>query len=373
MTEKLLSRKDFLRNGAKYAAGITAGIGAMGLISKTASGALSTVPALPWPYVELDPEEARKLGHQGYYTGKGCAYGSFHAIIQLLRDNVGEPYTLLPTEIIEWGKGGSWGWGTLCGSLIGALTGINVCWTVQKAEKLGNELTGWYSQTEFPTDMSNQYAVDGKFYDTRNRNALIQTSCGSPLCHVSVTKWCFASEYARTSPQRSERCGRVTGDVAAYAVQIMNDELKQAFKPLYSAPESVGYCMYCHGTMARNDTIGKMVCTQCHNDHIGALSVDKHEDFAPTYKLEQNYPNPFNPATTIRFSVPASGTVFLAVYDIHGRLVKNVIDLDHYSQGVYNAVWDGTNNYGQKVASGTYFYKLQAGNYTETKRMMLVK
>jgi hypothetical protein len=371
--QNIITRKEFIRNSAKYAAGITAGIGAMGLFTKNATGAPSSVPDLPWPYVELDPEEARKLGHQGYYSGRGCSYGAFHAIIQLLKEEVGEPYTLLPTEIMEWGKGGSWGWGTLCGALIGGLTGINVCQSVAKAQKLGNELTGWYSQTEFPTDISNQYAVEGKFYDTRNQNELIQTMCGSPLCHISVSAWCAASGVGRTAPERSERCGRLTGDVAAYAVQIMNDELNENFTPLYSEPETVGYCMTCHGPTAMNDTIGKMECVQCHGDHTGAVSVGKKEGFAPTYKLDQNFPNPFNPTTNIRFTIPTSAAVYLAVYDIHGRLVKNLIDLEQYNSGVHMIAWDGTNNYGQRVSSGTYFYRLQAGDFAESKRMMLVK
>ncbi len=370
--EKVITRKQFLHNTAKYAAGISAGVAGFGLISRTNASPLVEPVPLPWGYEELDVEEARKLGHQGYWSGLGCSYGAFHAIIKLLKDKVGEPYTLLPTEFLEWGRGGGWGWGTLCGALTGALTAMNICLAKATASKLGNELTGWYTQTEFPSDISNQYAEDEEFYDNRYTDTILQTVCGSPLCHISVSTWLSLPYKKLNTVERSERCARLTGDVAAYAVQIMNDELNEAFTPIYTPPETVGYCMTCHGSEAMDDTIGKMECTQCHGDHT-AVSVGKENGFAPTYKLNQNFPNPFNPKTTIQFSIPQTAAVYLAVYDIHGRLVKNLVDLKDYDVGSHTVVWDGTNNYGQKVSSGTYFYRLQAGEFTESKRMLLVK
>ncbi len=378
MEKKLLSRKDFLTNSAKYAAGITAGMGAIGLLSKNKAGAGIKNADWPWPYVELDPEEARIRGHAGYWTGRGCSYGAYYAIISMLAEEIGEPYTLMPTEFLEWGRGGGWGWGTLCGGLIGALTAINLCWDKDKAGKLGNELLGWYSIIEFPSDISNEYARDHVFTDNRCDKDLLQTVAGSPLCHISVSNWCMKSHYKRSSTERSERCGRLTGDVAAYSVQIMNDELKNQFQPLYQTEDSVKYCMNCHGTSGKivqmDNTIGKMECTQCHGDHTGSFtSAEKVEDFAPTYQLHQNYPNPFNPNTTIRFSLPKAETVTLAVYDIHGRVVRNIVDYEHYNAGTFEVEWDGRNNFGQVVASGTYFARLYAGPHIESMKLKLVK
>jgi hypothetical protein len=380
MESKLLSRKEFLTNSAKYAAGITAGMGALGLLTRNKAGARVKNAEWPWPYVELDPEEARIRGHAGYWTGRGCSYGAFHPIVSMLADEIGEPYTLIPTEFLEWGKGGAWGWGTLCGGLIGALTAMNLCWDRQKANKLGNELIGWYTMVEFPSDIGNQYATEHKFTDNRCDIVLPQTVAGSPLCHVSVTNWCtqIKYQYKRTSTERSERCARLTGDVAAYAVQIMNDELKNQFQPLYQHAESVKYCMDCHGPsgpiVQLDNTIGNMDCVQCHTDHTGTFtSAQKVEEFSPTYKLHQNYPNPFNPSTTIRFSLPAAETVTLAVYDIHGRLVKNIVAYEQYQAGSFEVAWDGRNNAGQVVASGTYFVRLYAGPHVESMKLTFVK
>lgn len=87
------------------------------------------------------------------------------------------------------------------------------------------------------------------------------------------------------------------------------------------------------------------------------------------FMLHQNYPNPFNPATKIRFDVPvqSAGNVKLAVYDILGNKVVMLVN-EHLAAGTYEAEFDGSN-----ISSGLYFYKFEAGNYTETKKMLLVK
>ncbi|MEA2062789.1 MAG: FlgD immunoglobulin-like domain containing protein, partial [Gemmatimonadota bacterium] len=94
-----------------------------------------------------------------------------------------------------------------------------------------------------------------------------------------------------------------------------------------------------------------------------------------TFTLEQNSPNPFNPSTTIGFSVPASHeiqTVRLFVYDIRGRLVRTLVD-GVREPGCYTAYWDGTDAAHRQVASGVYFYRIQAGRFTQTRKMVLLK
>ncbi len=85
-----------------------------------------------------------------------------------------------------------------------------------------------------------------------------------------------------------------------------------------------------------------------------------------------NYPNPFNRSTTISFSLPEKGGVRLDIYDIAGRLVKNLIN-ERMDAGEHSVVWDGTNSAGLAVSSGVYFYKLYSEGYTETRRMLLLK
>jgi len=88
--------------------------------------------------------------------------------------------------------------------------------------------------------------------------------------------------------------------------------------------------------------------------------------------LAQNYPNPFNPTTTISFSLPSAGRARIEIYNILGRLVAVPHD-GMSSAGINQVVWNGRNSAGKPVSSGVYFYRLTADNYTETRKMTLLK
>jgi hypothetical protein len=105
----------------------------------------------------------------------------------------------------------------------------------------------------------------------------------------------------------------------------------------------------------------------------GLVSTWKNEIIIPAnFNLYQNYPNPFNPVTKIKFSIPASvkserSNVKLIIYDILGREISSLVN-DNLKPGEYEASWNAGD-----YSSGIYFYKLYAGNYSETKRMILLK
>jgi hypothetical protein len=86
-----------------------------------------------------------------------------------------------------------------------------------------------------------------------------------------------------------------------------------------------------------------------------------------SFALQQNYPNPFNPSTNIKFSVPESGDIKLAVYNIVGEEIAVLVD-GFTEAGFYNVTFDATS-----LPSGVYLYKLQSANSVETKKMMLLK
>ena len=96
-----------------------------------------------------------------------------------------------------------------------------------------------------------------------------------------------------------------------------------------------------------------------------------------TTVLLQNYPNPFNPETWIPYQLSESATVTITIYDVAGNVVRS-LDLGHQAQGFYRsrsqaAHWDGRNNLGETVASGIYFYHIQAGEFSATRRMLILK
>ncbi|MCF8241993.1 MAG: T9SS type A sorting domain-containing protein [Melioribacteraceae bacterium] len=99
----------------------------------------------------------------------------------------------------------------------------------------------------------------------------------------------------------------------------------------------------------------------------GPVGVNELDAIAHKFDLSQNYPNPFNPSTLISFSIPEAGLVTLKIYNILGQEVATLVNRD-MTTGSYEVEFNAS-----KLASGLYLYKLDAGNYTATKKMMLLK
>ena len=97
-------------------------------------------------------------------------------------------------------------------------------------------------------------------------------------------------------------------------------------------------------------------------------AVEQDLDVLPVkFRLDQNFPNPFNPTTTIRFAIPKPAFVILKLYDLHGREVTTLVNRE-MSSGEFDVVFDATG-----LASGVYFYRIQAEEFTQFKKLMLLK
>ncbi len=173
--------------------------------------------------------------------------------------------------MMRFGEGGVVGWGSLCGGLNGACAAINLV-AGEDYKKLVHELVGWYVSTPMPSDISNRYAENHEFLVDKYKSdiALPQSVSDSTLCHVSVTKWCEASGYASGSSERSERCGRLTGDVAAKAAELLNQHATGTFAPVFALPEETEGCRTCHSKGKEFEkgqfTRGKESCVECHEE-----------------------------------------------------------------------------------------------------------
>jgi len=116
---------------------------------------------------------------------------------------------------------------------------------------------------------------------------------------------------------------------------------------------------------------------------IESLGVDATDQWVTTLgyikhsALLQNFPNPFNPETWIPYYLAEDARVTIQIYDVHGARVRE-FDLGRKPAGAYvmpqiTAYWDGRNSHGEDMTSGLYFYQLQAGDFTATRRMLMVK
>jgi len=105
------------------------------------------------------------------------------------------------------------------------------------------------------------------------------------------------------------------------------------------------------------------------------ISIETTAEVAMTpeaFELQQNYPNPFNPSTTIRYAVPSETSVKVQIFDVTGKLVTTLVD-GKQQPGIHQIEWTGKDSNGSRVATGVYFYKMTAGSFVQTKKMLFTK
>lgn len=253
------SRRMFMKSIGLFAAGVVA-IGGMANIFQPKVAQAAPAPVIPWPYKILDPEVVRKRAYQNYFTG-GCCYASAKALLDTLIEQVGAPWDTIPADMFKYGKGGALSWGTLCGALNGSLYIINLA-TGNAVDNIGNDLIGWYTTNPFPSTLMDSYA---KFKKQR------QTVANSPLCHQSVSIWCFTTHNEVNGDEKKDRCAKVAGDTAAKAVALLNSWYSSgAYTSTFQASAEYAGCMTCHTgpTSTYDNEQGKMNCVKCHDDKV---------------------------------------------------------------------------------------------------------
>lgn len=102
------------------------------------------------------------------------------------------------------------------------------------------------------------------------------------------------------------------------------------------------------------------------------VSINDNAELPDRFKLEQNYPNPFNSSTTIKYALASDGFVRLTVFDLAGRRIATLVD-GLQGAGLHQVVWNGTDDEGEAVTSGVYFYKIEIEGKSQTNRMLLLK
>jgi flagellar hook assembly protein FlgD len=102
------------------------------------------------------------------------------------------------------------------------------------------------------------------------------------------------------------------------------------------------------------------------------VEIGDGNNLPTSFGLSQNYPNPFNPETNIDFALPKASNVELTIFNVLGQKVVTLIN-EKMDAGTYRETWRGTSESGTQVASGIYFYRLTAGDYVTTKKMMMLK
>ena len=276
-------------------------------------------------------------------------------------------------------------WGQTCGILIGCLAVLNLS-KLHGAAGLADSIMGHYCQTEWPSSQLPDLYDDP---DYGNGGTLGYTWCkqpipddetlahvvtNSPLCHISISKWCYAAGVglsdmgAYAYQHKNDRCGKLTADMAAYTAELINHyALYGASADPFTMPEETASCSSCHGSTAVPGPAqqGKMDCNECHTSHM-ALHNGKQITFDRlwTEKLvgsDWQVSNTFSAGDKIRyclrFNIHAPGMVFV-------RMKPSTSGAEGYKtpSGVWKQGWfnksDNCND------TGTWRFDNGGGGYT---------
>ncbi len=261
--------------GGAALGGVLAGVGVAsagdGMAAKPGAPGLKDEPGtLVWTPHRLDAGKCQPVAYAGYWhKGYGCCYGSFHAIIGTMGEQYGAPYSNFPFHMMEVGKSGISEWGTICGALLGAASAMALFWGRKERDPMVTELFRWYERTAFPIYDPGAAAQGAA-------GPLPTHVPGAVLCHISVSGWCQAAAIPADDVRRSERCARVTADVTAKAIEIINAKIDGTFAPALKS-QAEATCASCHGAGKVSPVLkGRMDCTPCHSG--GRAVTDKFHD-----------------------------------------------------------------------------------------------
>jgi hypothetical protein len=240
---------------------------------------------------------------------------------------------------------------------------------------------GWQSQPSF-ADLNNdghldlivcgEVAAEAKFYKNNGSNGfVIDNTFLAGITIPSYSHPCFVDVdgdgdfdlvFGRSGG--SLTFYENTGTASAPVWQLNSDVFPGVAVPQKAAPDFGDM----DGDGMKDLIIGEYSGNFTFFKNLLPTSVADPEGMAPgLFSLTQNYPNPFNPLTSIRFSIPHSGSVSLRVYDIIGRNVATLID-EVMARGNHSVQWDASS-----MPSGVYFYTLQSGGRVQTKKLILLK
>jgi len=251
LREAQMTRRDLLAKAGRY----TLGAAALGVAASAVPGLRTEAGATggatekwPWPYVKLDPQRTADLAYEEWYR-VFCGAAVVNAVFGQLREKVGGPYLSFPSDAFLFLEGGVSGWGTICGANAGANIVTNVILGPRTAGSevgmlMGSELMQHYASTAMPTYVPRAPRV---------KAAIPKTVADSPLCHVSVGKWMKAANKPLGSPERRDRCARLTASMAYQLVTLLNAWKDGKYVTKGAVParsygiQSQHNCNDCHG------------------------------------------------------------------------------------------------------------------------------
>lgn len=243
-------------------------------------------------------------------------------------------------------------------SLTGLTPGATYFWKV-RAWYGGASYSSFSATEEFTIDAGPSFAIQPRIGGPTN-NLTINTS--SPVLSwmtPSAPSSKLAYELEVADNAKMENSVTYSGlDSPSYKVSGL-EENKEYFWRVRSKTEGDKYSNYSGVAKFKTGS--------------GITAIEEESAVIPTdFKVEQNYPNPFNPSTTIKYALPMEALVTVRIYNMLGQEIKTLVN-NNKPAGSYSVMWNGDDNFGNKVSSGAYIYTVKAGEYFTNKKMLLIK
>ena len=146
------------------------------------------------------------------------------------------------------------------------------------------------------------------------------------------------------------------------------------YKLIYFAFSFEGINEFGSKNVSRKDVLGNVI-NWLQGVSAQTTGIEDYEDTnkdVHDFALQQNYPNPFNPETTISYQLPENATVSIVIYDVLGREIRNLVD-GVIPAGAHDVVWNGLDNSGRQTATGVYFYRINTENFSQMRKMILLR
>lgn len=243
--DKKISRRDVITGAGMAMAGAALATVAGSPLVNIAEAAKGKSKSFGFKKIDVDA-----VGKSAYvnYGKVFCAQTVSSALIDQLAKEVGGQWKTFPQDALFWGHGGITGWGTACGTLIGAGMVVGLAVEDKKvAERVVNDVMAYYANTNLPVYKPKKIVI---------AKIKSQSTAGTPLCHVSVGKWMKKENVKFFSKARKERCGRISADIAMYTAMLLNQVADGTYKPG-------------HGINAKTYGITTQEnCNECHGNNV---------------------------------------------------------------------------------------------------------
>lgn len=174
------------------------------------------------------------------------------------------------------------------------------------------------------------------------------------------------------SPEAKPMLKEGTGPIANLVFEVTNPNVTEVDLEAVKLENPNHSPMFVYHSMKDGVGIHTKVDLNFERTSLSVNGSTSSSGLPTEFALGQNYPNPFNPTTDINFALPSAADVELSVYNLLGQKVTTLVN-GSMPAGNHTVTWDGTSESGGQVASGIYFYRISAGSFNETKKMMMLK